>query len=330
MKLYESDVQMAAWDFVENKKIDVIEEGADIDKEVSYICPICQKKYKKKINEWQGKQCDVCQSKEIFYYMSGKWKYGYYFGEIFRYFLILIFSILLSLITVEVEKFDIQFASMTVCYMIFFFGVYMLLNQYFNDSLIKNPQYQRFCLMAYLLLKQEDVFSLTRQIDFALAGLIKPYLPFKYSNEDIVYNIKTNGEYFYKSLNNKRKVKSLGKLIKNDRYFYQIVSDYETKNLINFKIERKIINVALEFLITFIGIFFAIVNYITSWERFGWKSLIVFIVFAILLFSIIIPLMKIRRKNKIHTAQMRLIVISSAIAKKYNQDAEKNMVVLEE
>ena len=56
MKLYESDVQMAAWDFVENKKIDVIEEGADIDKEVSYICPICQKKYKKKIN---GKENNV-------------------------------------------------------------------------------------------------------------------------------------------------------------------------------------------------------------------------------------------------------------------------------
>lgn len=167
-------------------------------------------------------------------------------------------------------------------------------------------------------MKQEDVFSLTNHINLSLAGLIKPYLSFNCSNEKIVNNIKTDNKYFCKFQNNKRKIKSLGNLIKNDVYYNQVVSDFETKNMINFKVVSKILNTTLEFFITFIGIFLTVVNYISNWERFGWKSLTVFIVFAILLFVIIIPIMEMRKRNKIRAAQMRLIVISSAIAKKYN------------
>ena len=190
--------------------------------------------------------------------------------------------------------------------------------------LLKNPNYQRYCLTAFLLLKQEDVFSLCTQINLSLAGVIKPYFSNSYSNEDIVYMLKTDNSRSYNSLQNRKGLRCLKKRIQNDVYYNEIVSDYETKSMINFKSEGRILNTALEFLITFIGIFLTVVNYISNWERFGWKSLTVFAVLVVLFFVIIIPLNQWQNENKVEATRMRLIVISSAIAKKYNQSAERH------
>lgn len=330
MKLYESDEQMNAWDFIENKNIDVIENDDDINQEVSYICPKCQKKYKEKTNAFYKKECEECRKNDIVYYLSGKWKYQHYTKEALNWLLIIVFSIFSSVITVELEALDVQFAYMTVCYTVFFFGVYMLLSQYLQSRFLKNPEYQRFCLTTFLLLKNEDIFSLTQQINLSLAGIIRQNLQLNCLNENIVYKIKTDNKYFCKLLNKNREAKSLGKLIKNDMYYNQMVSEFETKSMINFKAENKILYTALEFLITFIGIFLTVVNYISNWERFGWKSLTIFIALAVLLFLIIIPLIKFHERNKIQATKMRLIVVSSAIAKKYNQDKEEREKLLEE
>lgn len=323
MKLYESDEQMEAWDFIENKRIDVIEEDTDIDQEVSYICPKCQKKYKEKANIFIKKQCEKCRKhdKSISYYLSGKWKYRFYMREFMNGFLLILFNMVLSLITFKPETFDLQFGYTTVCYMVFLFGAYILLRQYLQLRLLKNPNYQRYCLTTFLLLKQEDVYSLSGQIYLSLAGFVKPYLSEKYSNEDIVYMLKTD-KRCYKDFQNKRKIKQWIKLIANDAYYNEVVSDFETKRMINFKSEGKILNTAFEVLMTFIGIFLTVVNYINNWERFGWKSLTVFAVLFVLFFAIIIPLNQWQKENKVEATRMRLIVISSAIAKKYNQSAE--------
>lgn len=319
MKLYESKEQMEAWDFIENKKIDIIEEEASINQEVAYICPKCQEKYKEKADFFIKKQCKKCRkhNKSIFYYRSGKWKQKFYIQEFLNHFLIIIFSIFASMISFELETFDLQFGYMTVCYIVFLSGSCMLLRQYLQMRLLKNPNYQRYCLTTFLLLKQEDVFSLYTQINLSLAGLIKPYFPNNYSNEDIVYMLKTDN-----SLQNRRRLRCWKKRIQNDVYYNEIVSDYETKSMINFKSEGRILNTALEFLITFIGIFLTVVNYINNWERFGWKSFTVFAVLAVLFFVVIIPLNQWHKENKVEETRMRLVVISSAIAKKYNQSSE--------
>lgn len=322
MKLYESEEQMNAWDFIENKNIDVIENDDDINQEVSYICPKCQKKYREKVNAFYNKKCEECRKNDIVYYLTGKWKYRHYTKEVLNWLLIIFFSFISSIITVDLEVFDIQFAYMTVCYAVFFCGVYILLSQYFQMRFLKNPAYQRFCLTTFLLLNKEDIFSLTQQINLSLAGIIRQNLQLNCLNENIVYKIKTDNKYFYKLLNKNRESKSLRKLIKNDMYYNQMVSEFETKSMINFKAENKILYTALEFLITFIGIFLTVVNYISNWERFGWKSLTIFIALAVLLFLIIIPLIKFHERNKIHAAKMRLIVVSSAIAKKCNKNEE--------
>lgn len=324
--MYESEEQMRAWDFIENKKIDIIEEEVNIDQEVAYICPNCQEKYKEKVDVRTKKQCRRCRENDrrVLYYLSGKWKHKFYMQEFLNHFLIIIFSVFVSMISFELETFDLQFGYMTVCYIVFLFGSFMLLRQYLQMRLLKNPNYQRYCLTAFLLLKQEDVFSLCTQINLSLAGVIKPYFSNSYSNEDIVYMLKTDNSRSYNSLQNRKGLRCLKKRIQNDVYYNEIVSDYETKSMINFKSEGRILNTALEFLITFIGIFLTVVNYISNWERFGWKSLTVFAVLVVLFFVIIIPLNQWQNENKVEATRMRLIVISSAIAKKYNQSAERH------
>ena len=208
---------------------------------------------------------------------------------------------------------------MTICYTVFLFGVYMLLQKYFQSKLLKNPIYQRYCITTFLLLKQGDVFSLNEEVNLSLAGFIKPYVSDNYSNEDIVYKIKTGNKYFGKYSKNKGEVKYWKKRIQNDAYYNQVVSDFEKKSIINFKPESKMLNMALEFLITFIGILLSVVNYINNWERFGWKSLTIFVVLVILYFAIILPMNKMQEKSKVNEARVRLIVISSAIAKKCNR-----------
>lgn len=321
MKLYESEEQMMAWDFIENKRIDIIEEDANIDQEIAYICPKCQENYKEKVNAWSKKQCEKCRKNYRTNYLSGKWKYRCYVHEFLNIFFLFVFNIFVSSITLELDKFDLQFGYMTVCYMVFLFGAYMLLRKYFQLRLLKNPNYQRYCLTTFLLLKQEDIFSLSKEINLSLAGLLKPYLLDGRSNEEIVYMLKTD-KHFCKSSRDKREIKRLGKLIRNDVYYNEVVSDFETKDMINFKSEGKIINTFLELLITFIGIFLTIVNYISDWERFGLKSLTVFAGLVVLYFTIMIHLNKWQKDNKVETTRTRLIVISSAIAKKYNQNTK--------
>ena len=324
MKLYESNEQMSAWDFIENQKIDVIEEESTLDREVSYICPKCQKRYKENANQWTFKQCDKCREDktELFEFLSGKWKRKYYLQEILHFCLIFVFSFLSSAVTVKFETFDTQFIYMAICYMVFLFGAYMLLQKYLQSRLLKNPLYQRYCIVTFFLLKQEDIFILNEQVNLSLAGFIKPYVSDNYTNEEIVYEIKTGDKYFGKWSQNKREINYWKKRIRNDTYYNQILSDFETKNMINFKTESKILNTALEFLITFIGILLSVVNYINNWERFGWKSLTVFVVLVILFFTMIVPVNKIQEKSKVNGAKQRLIVVSSAIAKKYKKSIE--------
>ena len=240
---------MRAWDFIENKKIDIIEEEVNIDQEVAYICPNCQEKYKEKVDVRTKKQCRRCRENDrrVLYYLSGKWKHKFYMQEFLNHFLIIIFSVFVSMISFELETFDLQFGYMTVCYIVFLFGSFMLLRQYLQMRLLKNPNYQRYCLTAFLLLKQEDVFSLCTQINLSLAGVIKPYFSNSYSNEDIVYMLKTDNSRSYNSLQNRKGLRCLKKRIQNDVYYNEIVSDYETKSMINFKSEGRILNTALEF-----------------------------------------------------------------------------------
>lgn len=325
MKLYESNEQMSAWDFIENKKIDVIEEEATLDREVSYICPKCKTRYKEKANRWIIKECDKCREDktELLEVLSGKWKRKYYLREIFHYCLMFVFSFISSAVTVKWETFDTQFIYMTICYTVFLFGVYMLLQKYFQLRLLKNPLYQRYCITAFTLLNQEDLFTLNEQVNLSLAGFIKPYVSDNYSNEEIVYEIKTGDKYFGKYSKNKSELRYWKKKIQNDAYYNQLFSAVETKSLINFKTESNMLNTALEFLITFIGILLSVVNYINNWERFGLKSLTVFIVFVVLFFTIIAPMNKMQEKSKINEARLRLIIISSAIAKKYKNQEDQ-------
>ena len=324
MKLYEDDEQMRAWDFIGNKKIDIIEEESNSDKEFWYICPKCQKRYKEKASQWTIKQCGKCREdkSELFEFLSGKWKRKYYIREILHYCIMFVFSFISSAVTVKLETFDTQFIYMTICHTVFLFGAYMLMQKYFQSKLLKNPLYQRYCITTFSLLKQGDVFALNEEVNLSLAGFVKPYVSDNYSNEDIVYEIKTGNKYFGKYSNNKQEVKYWKRRIQNDAYYNQVISDFETKSIINFKLESKMLNTALEFLITFIGILLSVVNYIKNWERFGWKSLTVFVVLAILFFAIISPVNKIQEKIKVNEVRLRLIVISSAIAKSYKSQGE--------
>ena len=329
MKLYEDDEKMRAWDFVENKKIDVIEEESDSDREVSYICPRCQKKYKEKEDKWIIKRCKECFANDhtLRDLSLGKLKFKFTVRSILPYFWVVLFNSFASALTFQREIFDAQFIYMTICYTVFLLGLCMLLEKYFQARLMKNPLYQRYCITAFSLLKQEDVFELKEQVNLSLAGLIKPYVSDNYTNEDIICQIKTGDKYFGKLSNNKREIKYWKKRIQDDTYYNQLVSDFETKSIINFKVESKILNTTLEFLITFIGILLAVVNYINNWERFGWKSLTFFAFFVVVFFALIAPMNKTLEENRVGEARLRLIIISSAIAKKYKRDDKgKNAV----
>ena len=334
MKIYEDDRKIREWDFNKNINIDIVEEE-DTSEEIAYwICEDCKTEYTEAVEKHSTTvySCPKCKHKLLYDINKKQYEFLYFMKNMLpQLVLIAIVEFFFNAITIEKISINEQSIVTSVFHVIVYGGILLLLHNFFVRKVNKDFPLKKIRTITYEIINENigKLVDIKNFIHITLLHMIRHRLKEKdLSNEDIAYEINNHSDtiltHYAKQIGNDNyKVYSNYKnLFHNDCFYYSILSQYETKGLIDFSTDL-IYKDVTSLLITITGIFLSIMSYITNWAEFGLKSLLTMLTIIILIFALYIPNYKSKIKQLRKGYMQQLIIISSSVTKYLKEKASK-------
>lgn len=319
-RLYK-DEKIVDWNFIENAKIDVLQESARSDKSAKWTCCKCGTKHTKKIKEYRLD--NVCPCKRKFTSLKSgekEFKIKYFLKSLLSASVMSFLGCLIKEMTFVFKPVSVSQVVAFIFILGLFFTTAIGLYQLMENYIVRDKKLQKIKSDIYYLMQtpkdktqKETIFyenikmillsMLTSEFE-ELEEYTFEYKFNKYKAKSFKCYLKDKTEY--------KEFKHLLKIFKNKGEFNQIYSQVESCNLINFTPPYKKHNLILSFILSIInlvGAFISSENFLLSWQEFICIGII--IGYAVVFVFIIRNKIKLERDNYFE----KLILISSMNAK---------------